>query len=414
MYTLSAAHTETPSAGLWRHVEDACPSCSSSEMRVFYEGGHMPAHSVLLLPSRQAALEYPCGEMILGFCEHCGFIANLAFDQTLNEYGSRYEETQGFSATFRQFNRGVAEQLIRRHGLEGRTVLEIGCGKGEFLALLCELGVGAGIGFDPAFIDDRLQTSARDRLRFVTELYSEQHTDVAADFICCKMTLKHIPDTENMIKTVRRSIGNRGTPVFFQVPNARYVLQDLAFWDVYYEHCSYFTAGSLAKLFRRCGFRVLDVGVEYGGQYLTIDAVPEDDPSEEPHSAEDTIAEVRLEARRFAAMVPDRIAEWREMLRRMKTSGKRVVLWGGGSKAVAFLNALDIQDEIDYAVDINPFKTGTFLGGTGQEVVAPEFPRGVSSRRYRNHESGIPSRGRTEAGDARREGIRDDCLARLT
>ena len=31
------------------------------------------------------------------------------------------------------------------------------------------------------------------------------------------------------------------TVVFFQVPNARYVFGDLAFWDIYYEHCSYFT-----------------------------------------------------------------------------------------------------------------------------------------------------------------------------
>ena len=373
MNTLSTARTEAPSSGLWRHAEDACPSCDSSEMRIFYEGGRMPAHSVLLLPSRQAALDYPHGEMVLGFCEQCGFIANLAFDQALNEYGSRYEETQGFSATFRQFNRGVAEQLIRRHNLEGRTVLEIGCGKGEFLALLCELGVGKGIGFDPAFVDDRLQSSARDRLSFVTELYSERHTDVAADFVCCKMTLEHIPDTENMIRTVRRSIGDRDTPVFFQIPNARYVLQDLAFWDVYYEHCSYFTAGSLAKLFRRCGFRVLDVGIEYSGQYLTINAVPEDGSIHEAHHPEETVEEVRREARRFGSLVPAKIAEWRAMLRGMKTSGTRVVLWGGGSKAVAFLNAVGIQDEIEYAVDVNPFKTGTFLAGTGQEVVAPAF-----------------------------------------
>ncbi|MEO8097258.1 MAG: class I SAM-dependent methyltransferase [Acidobacteriota bacterium] len=333
----------------------------------------MPAHSVMLHHSRKEALEYPRGDMRLGFCEGCGFISNTAFDVQLNEYDSRYEETQGFSPTFKRFNQGVAEALISRYELQGKTVLEIGCGKGEFLALLCEMGVGRGIGFDPAFIPDRLHSDASDRLTFFKELYSEKHSHVAADFICCKMTLEHISDTAAMIQTVRRSIGDRRTPVFFQIPNAEYVLDDLAFWDVYYEHCSYFTAGSLRRLFQSCGFRVLDVRVEYGSQYLTIDAVPDDAAVAPPAQAEEDLADLQSAVQRFAKQVPARIADWQSKLRQFHSANSRVVLWGGGSKAVAFLNALDIQDEVKYAVDVNPFKTGTFLAGTGQEVVAPEF-----------------------------------------
>jgi hypothetical protein len=42
---------------------------------------------------------------------------------------------------------------------------------------------------------------------------------------------------------------------------------------------------------------------------------------------------------------------------------------------VAFLTTLRIQDEIEYAVDINPYKHGTYMAGTGQQIVAPEFLR---------------------------------------
>jgi hypothetical protein len=49
------------------------------------------------------------------------------------------------------------------------------------------------------------------------------------------------------------------------------------------------------------------------------------------------------------------------------------VLWGGGSKAVAFLTTLGVRDEIQYAVDINPRRHGTFIAGTGQQIVAPGF-----------------------------------------
>ena len=39
---------------------------------------------------------------------------------------------------------------------------------------------------------------------------------------------------------------------------------------------------------------------------------------------------------------------------------------------MAFLTTLGIsRNEIEYAVDINPHKAGTYLAGTGQQVVAP-------------------------------------------
>lgn len=41
---------------------------------------------------------------------------------------------------------------------------------------------------------------------------------------------------------------------------------------------------------------------------------------------------------------------------------------------MAFLTTLgQTLDDIAYAVDINPIKTGTFMAGTGQEIVAPSF-----------------------------------------
>jgi hypothetical protein len=61
------------------------------------------------------------------------------------------------------------------------------------------------------------------------------------------------------------------------------------------------------------------------------------------------------------------LADWRA------TARPEVVLWGGGSKGVAFLTTLGQSlDDIAYAVDINPIKHGTFMAGTGQEIIAPE------------------------------------------
>ncbi|MEH6724982.1 MAG: hypothetical protein V7703_02410, partial [Hyphomicrobiales bacterium] len=48
-----------------------------------------------------------------------------------------------------------------------------------------------------------------------------------------------------------------------------------------------------------------------------------------------------------------------------------VVLWGSGSKAVAFLTSLGLDEQVAAVVDINPDKQNSFLAGTGHHVVPP-------------------------------------------
>ena len=51
------------------------------------------------------------------------------------------------------------------------------------------------------------------------------------------------------------------------------------------------------------------------------------------------------------------------------------MIWGAGSKGVAFLTTLGVGDGLAYAVDINPHKHGFFMPGTGHEVVSPAYLR---------------------------------------
>lgn len=350
-----------------------CPACQSNKVRVFHEQADVPVNSCILLTTRQEAQQFPVGRIALGFCDECGFIANTAFDPGLIEYSARYEETQGFSTTFNRFHRGLAQQLIDRYNLYNKRVLEIGCGKGEFLVLLSELGGNEGIGFDPGYREERLPPEATERLTFIRDFYSEAYSDVKADMVCCKMTLEHIPDVADFMAMVRRAIGDAvDTVVFFQIPEATRILRDCAFEDIYYEHCSYFTPGSLARTFRRCGFDVLNLATAYDGQYLTIEALP-GDGSRGASALEDDLEAVRHHVRNFPAHYRAKTAEWREALESMETAGERVVLWGSGSKAVSFLTAVDRNGHVDYVVDINPYRQGHFMPRTAQEIVGPDY-----------------------------------------
>jgi SAM-dependent methyltransferase len=342
----------------------------------FHNEASIPTNSCLLLTDRAEAERYPRGQMELRFCANCGFVGNSLFDPTLAEYSARYEETQGFSARFNDFARHLAKRWVEQYDLSGRTVLEIGCGKGEFLEMMCEAGADRGIGIDPSAHPERRRSEAASRIEWIADFYSSAYAHLEADAVVCRHTLEHIGPVREFMQTVRSSIGDRlDTVVLFELPDVRRVLEEVAFWDVYYEHCSYFSAGSLARLFRATGFEVLDVSLEYDDQYLIIEARPS---AVVPVPGEPLPIEVDLEilsaaVERFADAYAASLDGWRQELRDIRAAGGRAVIWGAGSKGVAYLTALGIVDEIEHAVDINPHKVGKFMAGTGQEIVAPEF-----------------------------------------
>lgn len=348
---------------------------------VFFAVPEVPVNSVLLVRSRERALSFPLGRIELAFNPSSGFITNRVFKEDLVSYTSEYEETQAFSETFTSFHKKIADDLIERYDLRGKTIVEIGCGKGEFLTLLCELGPNRGIGFDPAYHPERNVSEAVARIEFITDFYSQKYSDRRGDFVCCKMTLEHISDVVSFVRTLRRAIGDSPeTVVFFQVPEIRRILRDLAFWDIYYEHCSYFSKGSLGRLFRQEGFDVRNLWTDYDDQYLMIEAspTPSRDKLTRPLPEEDDLAEVTREVERFSSQIGPRLDAWRDTLNALHDRGKRTVLWGGGSKAVAFLTTLGIVEQVDCAVDINPYKHNTFLAKTGHKIVSPEYLRANS------------------------------------
>ncbi|MFO1070700.1 MAG: class I SAM-dependent methyltransferase [Geminicoccaceae bacterium] len=351
----------------------SCQACGSQRLTSFYEVPNIPVHSCLMVRTRDEAVAFPKGQLELAFCEACGFIQNVLYDASLQHYSTDYEETQAFSPRFLAFLDEICDDQNRKYQLAGKTALEIGCGKGEFLVTLCERAGCSGIGIDPGYRPERTTSPAADRLQFIQDFYGPAYKHLQADYVCCRHTLEHIGPVGAFVRLVRESIGDRPqVDVFFELPDVERVLEECAFWDIYYEHSSYFTLGSLARLFRASHFEVELLWKAYDGQYLMLEGRPTSAPTVARLPEEDDVARTRAQVQTFRTRILEKHAQLRADVAGWKKAGKKVAIWGSGSKGVSYLTTLGFGDEIDAVVDINPHKWGRFLAGTGHEIVGPD------------------------------------------
>jgi SAM-dependent methyltransferase len=351
-----------------------CSVCGSPRLSTFFRAERSVVGQNFIYRSRGDALGAARGDIALAVCERCGFIANVAFDPTLVTYSSSYENTQTCSEVFRAYIEELAAYLVDRYDLNGKSLIEVGCGKGDFLRIICRLGGNRGVGFDPSYVPT---TGPPDEdLTFVQDFYGEQHAGYRADLMISRHVLEHVPSPHRFVESMRPPI-KAGGALFIEIPDSTWILRFATFWDVFYEHCSYFSPASIAYLLSNCGFDVLQVSDHFSGQYLWVEAklasgAKRRSGNGAPVTADEDAHSTIALTESFDDRCTFRRAHVDRVVSERLNSGRRLVAWGAGAKCVTLLNTLDLGlDDIPYVVDINPKKQGGFIPGTGQEIVSP-------------------------------------------
>jgi SAM-dependent methyltransferase len=322
-----------------------------------------------LCSSRDAALSEPTAAISLGFCPNCGHVFNLEYDPARLKYRPGYENSLRGSERFRKYDDALVDTLVRRYHLQGRRIVEIGCGSGQFLRALCERGGNFGLGFDPSYSNNQGGANDASGIAIRPEAYGADNAQLDAEFVCSRHTLEHIGAPRDFLSSVRKAARQAGIPVFFEVPNGLYTLRDGGVWDIIYEHFSYFTPSSLARIFHETGYQPFEVTETFAGQFLTIHARTSF-VKREPGPVASAELEHLIES--FARKHQRGLKDWGRRLLKLESAGRKVVVWGAGAKATTFLNLLR-PTTVAYVVDVNPRKHGKYIIGTGQRIVPPEF-----------------------------------------
>ena len=166
----------------------------------------------------------------------------------------------------------------------------------------------------------------------------------------------------------------------FEVPDFVATIDQTAFDNVFHQNTTYWTATSLDRFWRRHGLYLnhVEPAPTFGGS-LRVYFERVEDPSD---AVKERLAE---EARRgvptpeFYAAFADRVeaikADLRTQIAALQDTGKRLVAYGAaGGMATTLLSYLGLgEDDLDYAVDINPHKHGRFTSGSRLEIRPAEI-----------------------------------------
>jgi hypothetical protein len=350
-------------------AENKCPICESEHVSTFLHRNQIPVHQNLVCMTDADAVSVPRGDLTLVVCHTCGFIYNSTFDSTKMHYNSGYDNAQLFSPRFQEHVTALVDWLVTERNVRHNLIVEIGCGKGEFLrALIDTAGTNnKGIGIDPGYAGPLSILDGR--LRFEKRYFDAVYPPIKGEIVVCRHVIEHISAPIQLLELIHPIVADYPSArLFFETPTVEAILRGNVWWDFFYEHCSYFTQESLTTAFMQAGFHVNSVQHVFGGQYLWLEAST-------PHSpvkATLNPAQVPVLANAFAVDQEENIETWLLLLKKL-ASVHKIALWGAGAKGVTFANMLDPQREyLSCVVDANPAKQRTFLVGTGHPIVSPD------------------------------------------
>ena len=331
----------------------------------------IPVHVCVLWPDAESAKDCPRGDMLLTVEPDTGVLSNSAFEPAKMAYVEGYENSLSFSEFFQGYLTDLAQDLVDRHNLNGKTVVEVGAGDGEFISLLCTLGKATGIGFEPSWVEDRPLELAGGAATIRREIFPPEGDPPRADLVVSRQVLEHVPEPREFLRAMRAGM-SAGATLVLEVPSARDIMRRGTPWEMIYEHVLYFTPGSLARLLVEEGFDVVYSRETYEGQFVLVEArVSEGATGSMPADLEDR-DELGAELAIYRTAWRTHLRTWESELAAMRESGKRVALWGAGARGVNFLNFGDTDRVVERVVDLNTRKHGRHVAGSGQRVDAPE------------------------------------------
>lgn len=323
-------------------------------------GGELSAEPIIDIPGAPSgAQHYPLPEefkddtgidLKLKACPTCGLY------QLTNAAVPYYRDVirpSGATRTMLEIRRRQFRELISRFDLEGKSIFECGCGKGEFLELWREFPVKAhgvengaeavmharraGLSVESGFMDSR----------------SIRLDGAPFDAFTSFNFLEHQPDPNGMLASIAANLTSDGVGLV-TVPSLEYILENGAYYELIADHLLYFSRRSLAALLNRNGFRIVHF----------------DDVLEDTHC----VFVSRVPASEHDSLRRGNIDLTRQLREFVNLGGTGpLAVWGASHQGFTLLASAGLSSVVEFIIDSAPSKQGRYSPVSHIPIVEPDI-----------------------------------------
>ena len=331
-------------------IEDKCRLCQqqlTDEPLISYQ--KMPA-SAQSLPLETELEQDIAIDMSLYQCLACGLVQHTL--PPVEYYRSVIRAT-GVSGEMTAYRHQQFSEWITQYNLQGKKLLEIGCGKGEFIDIMSAQPVEVhGVEFEV----DSVETCHR-KGQHVTRMFMDDSVsleDGPYDGFYVLNFLEHIPDLKSFLLGISNNL-KEGAVGLVEVPNFDMILQAGLFSEVIRDHIHYFTQQSLRNTMETNGFEIVSLDVIW--QDYIISAVVR--------------KRERYDLSAFLKMRSALKLQLDEYIKRFPQG--QVAVWGAGHQSLAILSLAALAGKIAYVVDSAEFKQNHYTPASHIPIVSPTF-----------------------------------------
>lgn len=288
----------------------------------------------------------PTVDLVVCACMRCGLVQ---LDNTPVPYWREVITAAGCSPEMATFRCVQAEEFVRRFGLRGSRVLEVGCGDGYYLDLLADAGaIPIGLEYGVAALERARQAGRPVQHGYITE--APLDLGIFDAFVCINF-LEHAPQPGAFLQAIASHLTPSGVGLV-EVPNLETVIHRRRFYDFVADHLSYFTAATLRFALEGNGFEVLECASAWHEDDLVV--LVRRRPSADFHTwlAENPVLTA------FKTLTDD-------------PRYQRIAIWGASHQALTLI-ALAHPKRVECIIDSSPAKQGRYESVLGLPILPPE------------------------------------------
>lgn len=342
-----------------------CGNPLTEEPLMVLEG--MPA-SAQDIPSKEELMEEKGISLNLCKCSNCGLVQ---FDCQPVEYYKDVIRSGGYSTTMVNLRTRQYRHLIETYHLEGKKLIEAGCGQGEFLSVLANFPVEA------YGIENRepLVAMAREKGLNVWKQFAKEGEILAPgdgsvtgpyDGFLSFNFLEHQPNPVSMLRCLADNLQEEGIGLI-TVPSLEYILEYDGYYELIRDHLAYYTFDTLALTVEKAGFEVLE---EEMINRDTLSVIVR--KKKQPAKREDGKKAVKIDVSGLLKSQDTIGSEMDQLIKELEADKKRLAIWGASHQGFTLASTTRIGAFAEYMIDSAPFKQGKYAPASHLPIVPSE------------------------------------------